>query len=505
MVKKRRYSEKERLLISMRANNCFEYISQEAVAILTFTAFIVTTFLGISEQYNAGILFDFSFSNLIIFALSVLYIIMLSQYFLLKDTAFFYYGIFLVLNIFYFHNIIFFGDHFNFPKFNYWHNQLLLSSLLFSYVLYSQFTLHFLNLADTNAALERKIRSCSKLFLLIFFLDLLISFVQHLRRESYNLFVGFQLACIATGLYAIVNIIIFQKTCLARIFTAGTICFYTGSVLGFLFTIPIIANPFTNIVMKNWTFFIETGTLLEVLFFSTGLAYRMRLIGIEKYAVEQELLKEKLKELEYKNVLLKQRESISHDLHDDVGATLNSISVYCDIAKEQIQKVDPQATETINRIGVSSRHLIDSINDIVWAVNPKNDVFENITTKMRLFAADLLIQTDVAIDFFVDENLNTLNLSVEARKHFYLIFKEAINNIYKYAKCFEIKTRIELVGDKISMTISDDGIGFDSSKVQQGNGQMSMRNRANKLNGMLEIQSQPNKGTILKLIFPYHK
>ncbi len=492
----------ESLFKNLRLRNY--YISQKSIAVLSFVIFVVFTAIGIMMQVKMGILFNFSFSNLVIFALSVLYIIMLSQYFLLKDNAFFYYVLFLVLNIFYFHNVVFFGEQQNFPKFSFLHNKLLLSSLLFTYFLYSQFALYFLNLKDTNAPLEKKIKLCSKLYLIIFFTDLVFSFFEYFYRKGDAYFNFFLLACILVGLYAIINIIAYQKTRLARIFIAGTICYYTGSVLGFLFNGDILGNPFTNIPMKNWPFFTQVGTLLEVIFFSTGLAYRMRLIGIEKYAVEQELLKEKLKELEYKNVLLKQRESISHDLHDDVGATLNSISVYCDIAKEQIQKVDPQATETINRIGVSSRYLIDSINDIVWAVNPKNDVFENITTKMRLFAADLLIQNDVAIDFYVDGNLNTLNLSVEARKHFYLIFKEAINNIYKHAKCTEVKTRIELVGDKISMTISDDGIGFDSSKVQQGNGQISMQNRAKKLNGTLEIQSQSNKGTNLKLIFPYH-
>ncbi len=481
-----------------------DYISQKSIAILFFVIFVVYTTTGIIMQDKMGILFIFSFSNLVVFALSVLYIIMLSQYFLLKDNAFFYYVLFLVLNIFYFHNVVFFGEHQNSPKFNFLHNKVLLSSLLFTYFLYSQFALYFLNLKETNVRLEKKIKACSKFYLIIFFTDVVVSVIEYFCRGGDAYFNLFLLACILVGLYAIINIIAFQKTCLARIFIAGTICYYTGSVLGFLFSGDILSNPFINIPMKNWPFFTEVGTLLEVIFFSTGLAYRMRLIEIEKFAVEQELLKEKLKELEFRNALLKQRESISNDLHDDVGATLNSISVNCEIAKEQFQKFKPEARETLDRIGAASLHLIDSINDIVWAVNPKNDVFENITTKMRLFAADLLIQNDVAIDFFVDEKLNTLNLSVEARKHFYLIFKEAINNIYKHAKCTGVKTRIELKGDKIQMLISDDGIGFDSLKAKQGNGQMSMQNRAKKLNGTLEIQSQSHKGTNLKLSFPYY-
>jgi len=479
-------------------------ISQKSIAIASFLLFIGVTAIGISEQYKVGILFNFSFSNLAIFALSVLYLIMLSQYFLLNDNAFFYYVLYLFLNIFYFHNVVFFGDQRIFLKFGYIHNQILLSSLLFTYFLYSQFALHFLNLKNSNADLQRKIKLCSKIYLSLFFTDLILSTFENFFWNKNIFYIFFQFACIIVGFYAILNIIIFKKTRLARIFIAGTICYYTGSVFGFLFNGQIFTNPFTNIAMKNWTFFTETGTLLEVIFFSTGLAYRMRLIEVEKNVVEQELLKEKLKELEFKNELLKQRESISHDLHDEVGATLNSISVNCEIAKQQMQKINPEAKKTLDSIGSASLHLIGSINDIVWAINPKNDVFENITVKMRLFAADLLIQHDVTVDFYADEKLNALNLDVEMRKHFYLIFKEAINNVYKHAQCSEIKIRIELIGKHIQMVISDNGIGFDSSKVRSGNGQTTMQYRAKKLNGSLEIQSKNQKGTVLILVFPFH-
>ena len=257
-------------------------ISQKSAAIFSFLLFAVTTTLGIVEQYKTGILFYFSFSNLVIFTLSVLYLIILSQYFLLNDNAFFYYVLYLFLNIFYFHNVVFFGDQRIFLKFGYIHNQILLSSLLFTYFLYSQFALHFLNLKNSNADLQRKIKLCSKIYLSLFFTDLILSTFENFFWNKNIFYIFFQFACIIVGFYAILNIIIFKKTRLARIFIAGTICYYTGSVFGFLFNGQIFTNPFTNIAMKNWTFFTETGTLLEVIFFSTGLAYRMRLIEVEK-------------------------------------------------------------------------------------------------------------------------------------------------------------------------------------------------------------------------------
>jgi signal transduction histidine kinase len=156
----------------------------------------------------------------------------------------------------------------------------------------------------------------------------------------------------------------------------------------------------------------------------------------------------------------------------------------------------------LDRIGEASRDLITTINDIVWAMNPKNDQFENIALRMQLFAADLLVSKDVLIDFQADERLNTLNLDVEKRKQLYLIFKEAVNNVYKYAACSTLKTQIELRENNICMTIVDNGKGFDLCHSKNGNGLLSMAERAKILRGSLDIQSQLNKGTTVKLCFP---
>ncbi|MBK7635760.1 MAG: hypothetical protein IPJ13_16875 [Saprospiraceae bacterium] len=191
----------------------------------------------------------------------------------------------------------------------------------------------------------------------------------------------------------------------------------------------------------------------------------------------KELYDNKLEELEFQQHLLAQREHISHDLHDNLGSTLNSISVFSEIAKQQVHQSCPSATPILENIGQTSRDLISNLNDIVWAVNPKNDQFDNIVLRMRLFAADLLMSKNINIDFDVDDKVSDMTLGIEKRKHFFLIFKEAVNNVYKYADCSELHIHIHNCNGNICMDITDNGKGFDIKNVTPGTGLHSMKER----------------------------
>ena len=239
-------------------------------------------------------------------------------------------------------------------------------------------------------------------------------------------------------------------------------------------------------VMPNFTLFYEFTALLFIL------AYR----------IKEEWVKQQLRELQLQQNLAEQRQRISRDLHDEVGSTLTSIGVFSEIALQQISSMSPQAVPVLNRIGEASRSLIDTINDIVWVINPKNDKFEDIILRMRLFAADLLMSKNVNIDFTADAQLDKVNLSVEQRKQFYLIFKEAINNVFKYAKCSVLKINIELDGSNIKMTIADNGKGFDTSNPKNGNGLKTMCERSEILRGGINIESNIGQGTTIKMEMP---
>ncbi len=189
------------------------------------------------------------------------------------------------------------------------------------------------------------------------------------------------------------------------------------------------------------------------------------------------------------------RNKISGDLHDDIGSTLNSISVYSEVAKQDQSK----HAHALEMIGEASRKIIDSMSDIVWTINPENDSFENIILRMRSLAFNLLRAKNIEFIFKADESLNNIKLSMENRRNLFLIFKEAINNLIKYADASKFSIQLLREGSLIKLTISDNGNGFDTKQESTGNGLNSMKRRAAEIKALLQIESVIKEGTRIEL------
>jgi len=213
------------------------------------------------------------------------------------------------------------------------------------------------------------------------------------------------------------------------------------------------------------------------------------------------------------NELLKRqaiRNKIAQDLHDSVGSTLSSISVYSQVAKIQQSKGNlEELKEVEQKISTTSTDMISEMNDIVWAINPRNDGMEKILQRMESFAKPLLQTKHIAFNFEYDPSILHLNLTMEQRKNFYLIFKEAINNVLKYSGAKQLRVGIDLNHHVVTFISKDDGIGFDmaamkllSAKSMSGNGLNNMKKRAKEMKGECFIESAPGKGTTIRLVFP---
>jgi signal transduction histidine kinase len=88
---------------------------------------------------------------------------------------------------------------------------------------------------------------------------------------------------------------------------------------------------------------------------------------------------------------------------------------------------------------------------------------------------------------------------LEQRRDLYLIYKEAVNNLLKYANCTFVTIEMKLNNNIFTLTITDNGVGFDTKIETLRNGLRNMKTRALKLKGRLEINSEINKGTIIRL------
>jgi len=196
------------------------------------------------------------------------------------------------------------------------------------------------------------------------------------------------------------------------------------------------------------------------------------------------------------------RARISRDLHDDMGSTLQSISVMSEIARMKSTSNSSDSLPILEKIGSASRDMVDKMNDIVWAVNPQNDNFENIILHMRAFGGELLAGKDIALHFKADNGLNSIKLSMEKRKSFFLVYKEALNNAYKYSGAKNVRVEISKVNHALKLIVEDDGAGFNINEDRLktgGNGLKNMKTRAAELNGTFSITSEIGQGTKVSL------
>ena len=212
------------------------------------------------------------------------------------------------------------------------------------------------------------------------------------------------------------------------------------------------------------------------------------------------------------NELLKRqaiRNKIAQDLHDNMGSTLSSISVYSQVAKIQQAKGNYDGLESVlGKIAATSSEMISEMNDIVWAINPRNDSMEKILQRMDSFAKPLLAVKNIQFTFRYSEDVLNLNLEMQKRKNFYLIFKESVNNALKYSECSTLAVDIKTRGFHLELTVEDNGNGFETNKVDHssqslsGNGLRNMEMRAKEMNGVCTISSKPGEGTRVHLSFP---
>lgn len=196
------------------------------------------------------------------------------------------------------------------------------------------------------------------------------------------------------------------------------------------------------------------------------------------------------------------RNNIAKDLHDEIGSTLTSIKILSEVSEKNLYKDQFKTSEFLQKITEQSASAQQGISDIVWALKPENDKLENMVIRMREYVAQTLESKNIQTVINIDEQVLAKTLDTGQRRDFFLIFKEAINNIAKYAVAAKVHISLEKKGNDLLMKITDDGIGFDTARQTSSSGLKNMRSRAQTLKGHLHIESANEKGTLVTLVIP---
>ncbi|HTQ29459.1 MAG TPA: two-component regulator propeller domain-containing protein [Puia sp.] len=201
------------------------------------------------------------------------------------------------------------------------------------------------------------------------------------------------------------------------------------------------------------------------------------------------------------NQLLKMqamRNDISKDLHDDVGATLGSISILSEVARHNMQSGSrDQAYSLLVKISNNAKEMVDKMSDIVWAINPKNENLQRIVQRLTEFGLEPCTSKSIRMEIHADESSLRHVLPMEAVKNIYLLVKEAMNNAIKHADCKNLSVSFTCISSVLHISIADDGKGFDPQKIKHGNGLVNMESRVKEMKGDMSIRSDEKNTTVV--------
>jgi two-component system sensor histidine kinase UhpB len=194
-----------------------------------------------------------------------------------------------------------------------------------------------------------------------------------------------------------------------------------------------------------------------------------------------------------------ERRRISRELHDETGQGLMVLRFHLEMLGGDAQD-DEQRSKVQEALELLDR-TIEGLRRTIARLSPRVLEELGLVTAIRRQAQLLVRHTGIKPRLNLPEEIASLDHDLEVA--LYRSVQEALHNVAKHAQARSLAIRLMITGDKITLHIEDDGVGFSPrSAHQRGFGLTGMRERALALGGSMRVRSQPGKGTQIHLIFP---
>jgi ligand-binding sensor domain-containing protein/signal transduction histidine kinase len=226
--------------------------------------------------------------------------------------------------------------------------------------------------------------------------------------------------------------------------------------------------------------------------------------------VSHRRLRRRLAQLKQQQAMERERVRIAQDMHDEIGSKLTKISFLSERAKVEIDPGGP-ASAKVDAIAQTSRDLLQSLDEIVWAVNPRNDTLEHLASYLAQYATEYFQDTPIECAVRLQGDLPEQTMSAEVRHNVFLAFEESLNNALKHSGASRVQVQIQSSPDQLQITVRDNGRGFalpagpdgipahnEPFAGSRGNGLRNLRDRLSEIGGNCEISSVLNQGTLVK-------
>ena len=222
--------------------------------------------------------------------------------------------------------------------------------------------------------------------------------------------------------------------------------------------------------------------------------------GVARAAVVRRM-RRKLEQLRQRHALEEERARIARDIHDDLGARLTKISLLSSLTERDLS--DPRKVAAhIEELSGAVREVTGSLDEVVWAVEPGNDTLDNLATYLCRHTEDFLSGMAVRCRLKVPALLPAVALSSAVRHDVFLVVKEALNNVAKHARASTVWLSLSIEGDTLTITVEDDGCGFDAATVLRGSGLNNMAKRVGRLSGQFRQEGRPDGGSRVRFSIP---
>ncbi|MGC4103106.1 sensor histidine kinase [Ferruginibacter sp.] len=278
----------------------------------------------------------------------------------------------------------------------------------------------------------------------------------------------------------------------------------TGSAFAIVFSIISLTIILMKIPPKgifyHALFYHDIGLVFALAFFLLGLTYKNRRELVERIQ-EQESLKLDVKKKDFENQIAiikaqqEERNRISADMHDDLGAGMTTIRLYSELAKSRIgDKPIPE----IEKISSSANELLNKMNAIIWSMSSSNDSLGNMVAYIRSYSLEYFENSGINCHISLPENIPNIVVSGEIRRNVFLVVKEALNNVLKHSGATDVSITLTKSPDGLKLEIQDNGKGIDFDKLRQfGNGLKNMKKRMEDVHIQFRIEN--NNGTLVTL------
>ncbi len=213
---------------------------------------------------------------------------------------------------------------------------------------------------------------------------------------------------------------------------------------------------------------------------------RKQLLNLkEKQLKESEYQNQLLqKELEKQKLIEKERERISHDMHDDLGAGISALKLQAEFLKQRAENDDLK--NDIDELLKTSEEMNISMREMLWSLNSENDTVGSFVSYASSYARNFLKKTNIVLHIENENVMEETTITTEQRRNLFLCLKEALNNAYKHSRSDKIELRFVQNDHKFMMKISDNGIGMNRENPE-GYGLRNMKRRMQEQNGHCEI------------------